>query len=299
MKLLTLLALLPLALATPAFAQNEKDSPPEEKAIAANDRAFEKAYGAADYEALAGFFTDDAEYTSEDGRTISGRAGIEQAFKEALTTRKGGTIQIGMDSLRTLAPGVVVEKGGTLTTARNGETDNSQFTAVLVQKDGKWKIANLVESPAEASAHDQLSQLGWMIGKWKESAKEDGVDIDSEFTWARGGNFITRNVTVKRGADVVLEGWQIIGWDASDATLRSWTFDTDGGFSEGTWTRQGDRWLLRETGVAADGSRTGADNTFSKVSDDKFTYESGNRTLNGEPQPSISRIEIVRAKGAQ
>jgi hypothetical protein len=106
-------------------------------------------------------------------------------------------------------------------------------------------------------------------------------------------------VTVKRGADVVLEGWQVIGWDASNETLRSWTFDTDGGFSEGTWTRQGNRWLLREQGVAPDGSRTGADNTFSKVSDDKFTYESGNRTLNGEPQPAIGRIEIVRAKGAQ
>jgi hypothetical protein len=49
-------------------------------------------------------------------------------------------------------------------------------------------------------------------------------------------------------------------------------------------------------GVTPDGSRTAADNTFSKLSNDRFTWESNNRTLNGLPQPSIGRIEINRVK---
>ena len=115
--------------------------------------------------------------------------------------------------------------------------------------------------------------------------------------WARGGNFITRNVTVKRSGEATLEGWEIIGWDPIDNCIRSWTFDDEGGFAEGRWTREGKRWLLREKGVTPDGSRTAADNTFTKISDDRFTWESNNRTLDGDPQPGIARVEISRVKG--
>ena len=54
--------------------------------------------------------------------------------------------------------------------------------------------------------------------------------------------------------ETTLEGWQIIGW------IRSWTFDGEGGFAAGWWTREGDRWLLRETGITPDGSRHDARN---------------------------------------
>jgi hypothetical protein len=33
------------------------------------------------------------------------------------------------------------------------------------------------------------------------------------------------------------------------------------------------------------------------MSEDRFTWESNNRTLDGDPQPSIGRIEISRVKG--
>jgi hypothetical protein len=62
-----------------------------------------------------------------------------------------------------------------------------------------------------------------------------------------------------------VEGWQIIGWDPVEERIRSWTFDGEGGFAEGWWTREGDRWLLRETGITPDGSRTGAENTIRRI----------------------------------
>jgi hypothetical protein len=123
------------------------------------------------------------------------------------------------------------------------------------------------------------------------------LTVHSEYLWARGGNFITRNVTVKRAGETTLEGWQIIGWDPVEERIRSWTFDAEGGFAQALWTRDGDRWLLRETGVTPDGSRTGAENTLTKLSADRIAWESNNRTFNGEPQPNIGRIEIIRTKG--
>ena len=200
--------------------------------------------------------------------------------------------------MRVLSPEVVLEKGSTAVTAKDGEIDRALYAAIYVKKDGKWKISQLIETPlADASPHDQLSPLAWLVGDWEQADKSDDLTVRSQYVWARGGNFITRNVTVKRSGETTLEGWEIIGWDPIDNCIRSWTFDDEGGFAEGRWTREGERWLLREKGVAPDGSRTAADNTFTKISDDRFTWESNNRTLDGDPQPGIARIEISRVKG--
>ena len=130
------------------------------------------------------------------------------------------------------------------------------FTAVHVKKDGKWKIRELVETPAPVvTAGERLSELAWLVGDWNEADKDAGLTVKSHYQWARGGNFISRNVTVKRGENPVLEGWQIIGWDPVEETIRSWTFDDAGGHSGGFWTREGQRWLVRETGYAPDLAR--------------------------------------------
>ena len=212
--------------------------------------------------------------------------------------RKGGNLAINMESVRLLAPEVLLEKGTTTVTPNDGDASESLYTAIYVKKNGEWKISQLIESPKPATTpHERLAELAWLIGKWAESDQANDLTVDSEYLWARGGNFITRNVTVKRGEETTLEGWQIIGWDPIEERIRSWTFDGEGGFAEGSWTRQGERWLVRETGVTPDGSRTGAENTITRLGPDRFTWESNNRTLDAEPQPSIDRIEINRVIG--
>lgn len=298
MKIIALLVSASAALAGLSFAQESADNSPEKAAVMANDRAYEAAYAKADAKALADFFADDAQYTADDGQMFDGRAAIEASIQAAFKARKGAKLAIHLNSVRVLSPEVVLERGSTTVTEKGGETSGAQYAAIYVKKDGKWKISQLIETPlADPSPHDQLSELGWLIGNWEDSDKSDNLTVQSEFVWARGANFITRNVTVKRGDETTLEGWQIIGWDPIDKTIRSWTFDDEGGFAEGRWTRDGQRWLLREKGITPEGSHTAADNTFTKVSDDKFTWESNNRTLDGDPQPSISRIEINRVKG--
>lgn len=275
------------------------DSPsPETAAVLANDRAYEAAYAKADVSTLAGFFTEDAEYTSDDGRTFAGKAAIEECLRSAFSASKGSKIAIFPDSVKVLTPEVVVEKGSTVVTTEEGETAEAIYTAIHLKKDGQWKISQLVETPSPgASPSDHLAELSWLIGEWNEADKDEGVTVNSRYQWARGGNFITRNVTVKRGEDAVLEGWQIIGWDPVEDGIRSWTFDGEGGYTEGRWTREGQRWLARETGYAADGGRLASDQTITRAGDDRFFWESGNRTLDGDPQPGIGRIEIQRVKG--
>ena len=298
MKMIVFLASISAALAVVSHAETTAENSQEKSAVIAIDRAFEAAYAKADTKAVADFFTEDAHYTSDNGRTFDGRTAIEESVRGAFAKNNGAKLAIALDSVRLLAPDVLLERGSTAVTAKDGETNGALYTAVYVKKDGKWKISQLVETPqSDATGHDQLSQLGWLVGNWEDADKGDDLTVRSQYIWARGGNFLTRNVTVKRGGETTLEGWQIIGWDPIEGCIRSWTFDDEGGFSEGRLTREGNRWLQRETGVTADGSRTAADNTFSKVSDDRFTWESNNRTLDGLPQPGIGRIEINRMKG--
>lgn len=296
MKALALIVALTTAVAAVTLAEEPNDA--ARKAIEANDRAYEAAYAKADVKALVDFFAEDADYTADDGRTYSGRAEIEGAIKSGLLASRGSKLEITIDSVKVLTPETVVEKGYTTVTSKNGEASSDLYTAIHIKQDGKWKISQLIETPApETTPADRLAELAWLVGEWEDSDKNDDVNVRSQYLWSRGRNFLTRNVTVKRGGEVTLEGWQIIGWDPVAEKLRSWTFDSEGGFADGYFTREGSRWLLRETGVTPDGSRTSADNTFTKLSDDKLTWESNNRTLNGDPQPSISKVEINRVKG--
>jgi uncharacterized protein (TIGR02246 family) len=298
MKTIAFVASISVGIAAVSHAETASENSPEKTAVVAMDRAFEAAYAKADAKAIADFFTEDAHYTSDNGRTFDGRSAIEDNIRAAFAKNTGAKLAIALDSVRLLAPDVLLERGSTMVTAKDGETNGALYTAVYLKKDGKWKISQLVETgQPDLTAHDQLSELGWLVGEWEDADKGDDLTVRSQYSWARRGNFLTRNVTVKRGAETTLEGWQIIGWDPIQGCIRSWTFDDGGGFSEGRWTREGDRWLQRETGVTPDGNRTSADNTFSKLSNDRFTWESNNRTLDGLPQPSIGRIEINRVKG--
>jgi uncharacterized protein (TIGR02246 family) len=184
-------ALMLVAFASATLAQDAADTPPEQTAVIANDRAYEAAYASGDAKALVDFFTDDAEYTSEDGRTFKGRAEIEETIRAALLERKGGNLAINMESVRLLAPGVLLEKGTTTVTPNDGDASESLYTAIYVKKNGEWKISQLIESPKPATTpHERLAELAWLIGKWAETDEANDLTVDSEYLWARSTTFI-------------------------------------------------------------------------------------------------------------
>ena len=240
------------------------------EAVLALDRSYEQAFAKGDPAALAAFFSEDAEQITEDGLVLRGRAEIEKAIRAGLESNKGAKLNIYLDSVRLLSPEVAMERGTSTVTTSSGESSSALYTAIYVKKDGEWKISHLTEStlPPE-TARERLDELSWLVGTWSE--KDGDLSIISNFDWARGGNFITRNLTVKRGDEITLEGWQVIGWDAAREQIRSWTFDTEGGFSEGSWTRGGNSWLVREIGTLPDGSRTTAEQTITKLLSVDFT----------------------------
>lgn len=273
----------------------EKPASPETTAITNQAAKYEKAYNAGDAKALAQFFTDDVEYTDENGQLTQGRSDIEDLLKTTFAQNKGAKLDVQVDSVRPLAPGVIEEKGTTTVTSSNGDKQSSGYTAIHVKKDDEWLISRLFEFPIpDPTSGEQLSELAWMVGTWKD--KGGGSVVETKADWARGNNFLTRTFKVSQGDKVTLEGWQIIGWDPIEKRIRSWIFDSDGGYGQAFWTRDGNRWLLKETRVSADGSESSAEQTLTYIDPDHCTFESANRTLDGDLLPNIDKIEIDRVK---
>ena len=65
---------------------------------------------------------------------------------------------------------------------------------------------------------------------------------------------------------------------------------------ESTWVNDGDHWLIQSSNVLPDSSHSTAEHVLTKVDDNKFSWESQNRTLNGDPQPSLDKIEVQRVQ---
>jgi len=86
------------------LAEPPADNSPEKAAVVANDKAYEAAYAKADVKAMVDFFSEDAEYTSEDGRVFTGRAEIEQAIRQGLLANRGAKLAIEVSSVRVLGP---------------------------------------------------------------------------------------------------------------------------------------------------------------------------------------------------
>src|SRR5690606_4732441 len=93
---------------------------------------------------------------------------------------------------------------------------------------------------------------------------------------------------------VEMEGTQIIGWDPDKQTIRSWLFDSEGGFGVGIWTQKENQWTIRTLQVLANGEKASGINIMTKVDDDTFTFRSLGREVDGILLPGIDEITVVR-----
>jgi hypothetical protein len=144
----------------------------------------------------------------------------------------------------------------------------------------------------DAQPTSPLDQLDWMVGQWID--RGDEATVVTNCSWTRNRSFLSRTFRVTINEDVTLEGTQVVGWDPVENRIRSWTFDSDGGFGKGRWIQDGNRWLVKTSYVLASGERASALNIFTYVDQDTFRWRSIGREIAGELQPSIPEVTVVR-----
>ena len=274
-----------------------QSSPPDQTT---NDDAqkYVEAYNKGDAKTLAGFYADDVDYIDQDGAEVKGRDAMQKLLADNFQQNPGAKLAITTEEVKQLTPDVEVSRGFATVTPANGAATTTRYTLVKVKKGDHWEISQLNEREAPPlSAYSKLAALEWMVGTWQD--KSGDQTIQAKINWAGDKNFLVRTINVQGGDQSVTDGWEIIGWDPVRQQIHSWIFDSNGGFGEATWANNGEDWLIRASNVLPDGSRSTAENVLTKVEGNRFTWESQNRTLNGEPQPSLDKIEVQRVAGSQ
>lgn len=268
---------------------------PDEKPIRDLIAAFTKAYNAGDAKAIASMFTVGGEAADEKGNVARGRAEIERIFAAVFQEHPQAKITIKVDSIRFLGPTVAIEEGVSTVVRTPGEPGESgRYSVTYVVQDGKWLMAAARELAAddEQFAASELEQLGWLVGNWIDESSE-GL-VKSSYRWDEKRHFIMGEFTLQVSGQTALSGTQRIGWDPRTRQLRSWVFDSEGGFGEGLWTRQGDRWIVKFSGVAHDGHSGSMTNIYTRLGKDKYSMESRDRVVGGELTQDAGAVVVVR-----
>jgi hypothetical protein len=236
----------------------------------------------------------------ETGDESVGRDEIEKEFAGTFADNKDAKLEIKVNAIKFLSPNVAVENGTARIIRPKEEPDESTYSALFVKRDGKWLLDRVTEEepPAQPapppSNYEHLQDLEWMVGSWIDNDKDDDATIQTDCNWAKNKNFMTRSFAVVVGDQVNMSGMQIVGWDPVAKQIRSWVFDSDGGFAEGKWTRKDNRWLIQQTGTLPDGSKSSAVNIIKRIDNNSFTWQTVQRSMNGDLLPDVDAVTIVR-----
>ena len=87
---------------------------------------------------------------------------------------------------------------------------------------------------------------------------------------------------------------QRIGWDPLAKQVRSWEFDSEGGFGEGRWSRDGERWIVKHTGTRPEGTTASSTNVMSRERPDLARWTSTDRIVGEEAVVEDESYVLVR-----
>ncbi len=268
----------------------------DEKAIRRVAESYLDAFHRGDAAAMAAHWTEDGDFINIRGERIRGRGVIEKKFDEFFSQAGNPRLNIDIGSIRFVAPDVAVEDGTVeVVPAPPGSPGKARYTIIYVKRDGKWLVESLRDvAIAETSNYGHLKELEWMIGEWADAAGGDRHAVHSSCRWTVNRNFIIREFVSRLDDNAVLRGTQIIGWDPRTGKIRSWVFDSNGDILQGIWTRKGNRWSIKESGVLRDGREVKALDILTRVDDNTVTFQSVRRTADGRPLADIEEVEIRR-----
>lgn len=296
-KLAIVIALVCVTWAGSVMAQKTGTDSKDEVAIRGAAESFVQAFNQGDVGKLASHWAADADYILPTGEVLKGRDKIEQAFKKFLSDNKGVQMQVTISEISFPRPDEALEKGSVVVSRPGEKPKELTYEIKHVKRDSVWKIAHVEETWSAPSNYEHLKELEWLTGEWVDDSEH--VDAQHVAQWTENRNFITLSFRVRFEGRPALAGTQIIGWDPLLKSIKSWVFDSLGGFAQGVWSRDGRRWTVRTTGVLITGEKTSAINTYTYLDENAFTFSSIGREINGEPQPNIEEIKVVRKQVAK
>ena len=228
---------------------------------------------------------------------IQGRDAIREALQKLLSTEEKFELSVTDQRFRQVSRDVVLEEGNaTVVSARHG-IERADYVVVHVKIEGKWYRDSVREttSAAPQAASSQLHELTWLLGEWRAENDQGSVDIHGK--WMNDKRFISRIFKVRGKDGYKLHGTQIVGWDPVASVIRSWSFDSEGGFEQAVWTRDDQRWLVKATAVLPDGSVGSEQRLLTQEGDGRMSTKVIEQQVSGQLLPGSEKVTFVRRAG--
>lgn len=282
---------------TPVAAKETDD--PVKKAILANVRSYMEAFNRQDVQGVSRLFSEDCDVTESDGTQVHGRKQLEEELKESFASEPKARISVAVESLALITPDVAIETGeaeyypdGKTLTAE------SDYQVTHVKTGSRWLMRDVrVFNRKVLSPYDQLRDLEWLVGDWVDEGNESV--IESRYRWAANKAFLLQDFTIRVSGQKVLTGTQRIGWDPLSKQIKSWIFDSEGGYGESLWSNVDDSWIIEVKGVRSDGKVVTATNQIEQLGKDRFRFESADRIVGEERMPNFKAIVVRKAPAAR
>lgn len=284
---------------------NAEDSAVEKSVKQASQKVIE-ALNSKKIDEVVSTFLPEGELVDEAGRTHKGQKEIKELLTNFVGKHPNAKAANDIESVSSAGP-VVIECG--IRTVRSkvaDEGDESEasvkYTAVWLNADGKLRLVSLRDATDDSvdeqegyddfvSPKEGLMPLEWLIGNWVNEGSDGRVSI--QYRWSDDENFILGDFVVNRGGERVMESSVRIGWDGVEQKIRSWIFDSDGGFSESLWTQTPDAWVIQSKAVSPDALAGAATLIVTKVSDNRIQWQGKNRLI-GDTLEDDFEITLVR-----
>lgn len=275
-------------------AVQQKDAA-DKKALENIVKALQEAYNHQDVEGFSKLWTADAIYNNPvTGESAEGREAIKKFFREKFAQGTKRRLEIEVTSTEFPHADEIIEKGVMKVTLGDQPPQRMAYQASYAREDGRWllKAIDEVELQQAPSHYDQLKGLEWLVGQWEDL--DENIEIIFDNRWDKYKNFITQNFSMTIFGQDEIEGKQIIAWDAENDTIRSWVFDSDGGFGQGTWAHNDNSWYVTMRYTLSDGSAASSKNIYTYVDDRSYTFASVEREVNGEILPDMDPVTVER-----
>jgi len=274
----------------------------EDPAIAAVRKSAEKsvsAFNAGKVDEMAAMFLPKGELIDEDGTVYQGQQEIKDLLSAFFKKFSGAKLALDIESIRLVGP-VAIEEGTRTITTKDGATKSRfRYIAVRVKTDSGWQIASLrdfADDPVP-TPHENLQPVAWLVGDWINEGDDGKAAIS--YHWSEDKNFLLGEFEFKTADGLPRKSSQRIGWDPVAGKIRSWLFDADGGFAEGSWTLVDDDIVIKSSSVNPDGTTASATLTIARKDKDHFSIAGTQRIVGNDREPDFDLAVVRRPPAAR
>jgi uncharacterized protein (TIGR02246 family) len=252
-----------------------------------------QAFNAANVDQVAGTFLPKGELIDEQGTVYRGQQEIRGLLNAFFKQFPGAKLTLDIESIRLVGPVAIDEGTRTMTTQDGDVKSHFRYIAVWAKTDRGWQLASFrdfADDPVP-TPHESLEPLAWLVGDWINEGADGKVAIS--YRWSQDKNFLLGEFEFVSQQGAQRTSSQRLGWDPSTAKIRSWLFDSDGGFAEGYWTLIDDGVLVTSSSVNPDGTTGSATMAIAPDGKDRFRIAGTDRIVAGSEEPDFE-ITVTR-----